>query len=127
MFFLAPDRHPRNGSRGSLFVLCRCVVSCCLWLAICWRSCEGHLNFPHGINKVFISSFFTMKFQKKGMKVSGKVVYDLESLFARLLVVGGQRKMELSSLFKYEFSPVPLSIIDDNGMTFTESAKGPHH
>jgi len=49
------------------------------------------------------------------MKVSGMVVCDLESLYARLLVVGGQRKIALSSFFKYELSPVPLSIIDDNG------------
>ena len=47
----------RSASAASAERLSRlvvCVVSCCLWLSICWRSCEGHLNFPHGINKVFI-------------------------------------------------------------------------
>ena len=72
-------------------------------------------SLPEAFNAPISHKVVTMKFQKKGMKVSGKVVCDLESLFARLLVVGGQRKVELSSLFKYELSPVPLSIIDDNG------------
>ena len=72
-------------------------------------------SLPEAFNAPISHKVVTMKFQKKGMKVSGKVVCDLESLFARLLVVGGQRKVELSSLFKYELSPVPLSIIEDNG------------
>ena len=36
-------------------------------------------------------------------------------VFARLLVVGSKRRIELSTLFNYELSPVPASIIDEYG------------
>lgn len=56
-----------------------------------------------------------MKFKTKGVKVNGKIICDLEALFARLLVVGSKRRMELSAFFDYELSPVPASIIDEYG------------
>ena len=59
------------------------MASCCLWLAVCWRSCEGHLNFSHGINKVFIylftsgssatmSKFYRNKVQREIRKAKNK-------------------------------------------------------
>lgn len=56
-----------------------------------------------------------MKFMPKGVKVNGKTVRDLQAIFARLLVVGSKRHIELSTLFNYELGPVPASIIDEYG------------
>ena len=56
-----------------------------------------------------------MAFNTKRLKVNDKITCDLQALFARLLVVGSKRSMELSDLFEYELSPVPASIIDEYG------------
>ena len=56
-----------------------------------------------------------MTFNTKRLKVNDKITCDLESLFAQLLVVGSKRSMELSTLFEYELSPVPASIINEYG------------
>ena len=70
---------------------------------------------PEAFNAPISHKVVTMKFQKKGMKVSGKVVCDLESLFAQLLVVGGQSKMKLSSNMSLAQSPCQsLMTMDDS-------------
>ena len=41
-----------------------------------------------------------------------------EALFARFLIIGQQRNIQLLSVFRYEFSPVPCvphSLVDDLG------------
>ena len=52
----------------------------------------------------------------QGMKtvviVNGMAIFDLETIFARLLVVGQQRDMEVTYIFQYELSPVPPSLTD---------------
>lgn len=72
-------------------------------------------TLPEGFHAPISKKVVTMKFKTKGVKVNGKIICDLEALFARLLVVGSQRRMELSALFDYELSPVPASIIDEYG------------
>ena len=52
---------------------------------------------------------------KKVVIVNGKPIFDIETLFARLLVVGQQHGMEVTNIFQYELSPVPPSLIDDFG------------
>ena len=47
--------------------------------------------------------------------VNGKPIFDIETLFARLLVVGQQRGVEVTDIFQYELSPVPPSLIDEFG------------
>ena len=62
-------------------------------------------SLPEAFNAHISHKVVTITFQKKGMKVSVKVVCDLESLFARLVVVGGQRKIVLSSNMSLAQSP----------------------
>ena len=56
-----------------------------------------------------------MKEIKKVISVNGKAIFDIETLFARLLVIGQQRGVEVTDIFKYELSPVPPSLIDEYG------------
>ncbi len=56
-----------------------------------------------------------MEVMKKAVTVKGKPVYDLEALFAHLLVVGQQHGIALKDVFNHELSPVPPSIIDEFG------------
>ena len=50
---------------------------------------------------------------KKVVIVKGKAIFDIETLFARLLVVGQQRGVEVTGIFQYELSHVPPSLIDE--------------
>ena len=56
-----------------------------------------------------------MEVMKKGVTVKGKAIYDMEVLFAWLLVVGQQRGIDLKDVFDHELSPVPPSLIDEYG------------
>ena len=52
---------------------------------------------------------------KKVVIVNGNAIFDIETLFARLLVVSQQRGVEVTYIFQYERSPVPPSLIDEFG------------
>ena len=56
-----------------------------------------------------------MQEKKKVVIVNGKPIFDIETLFARLLVVGQQRGVEVTDIFQYELSHVPPSLIDEFG------------
>lgn len=57
----------------------------------------------------------TMEQLKRGMKVGGKTVFDLEAIFLRILMVGQQRQLQLAPIFQYELCAVPPSLIDEYG------------
>ena len=57
----------------------------------------------------------TMQEMKKVVIVNGKTIFDIETLFARLLDVGQQRGVEVTDIFQYELSHVPPSLIDEFG------------
>ena len=57
----------------------------------------------------------TIEHLKRGVKIGDKVVFDLESIFVRLLVVGQQREMELLPIIGYELCAVPPSLMDEYG------------
>ena len=50
-----------------------------------------------------------MQEMKKVVIVNGKAIFDIETLFARLLVVGQQCGVEVTDIFQYELSHVPPS------------------
>jgi len=54
-----------------------------------------------------------MEVMKKCVKVGCDKVYDMEKLYASLLIVLQSRYIDLSELFKYELSPVPSSLFDE--------------
>ena len=48
-----------------------------------------------------------MQETKKVVIVNGKAIFDIDTLFARLLVIGQQRGVEETDIFQYELSHVP--------------------
>ena len=60
--------------------------------------------------------FKTMETMKKVIQVGEKMIYDMEALFSRLLIVGQTRNISLSSVFEFELCGVPSSIIDEFGL-----------
>ena len=57
----------------------------------------------------------TMELLKKAVTVKGKAIYDVVTLFGRLLVVGQQRSVDIADVFQFELSPVPPALIDEYG------------
>ena len=53
-----------------------------------------------------------MEHLKRGVKIGDKVMFDLEFIFLRLLVVGQQREMELQLILGYELCADPPSLMD---------------
>ena len=72
-------------------------------------------SLPNGFHSKISTPVKTMELLKQGVKVGSKIVYDLEGIFLRLLMVGKQRDIQLETIFSYELSAVPTSIIDEYG------------
>ena len=56
-----------------------------------------------------------MEMMKKGIKVGTSTVYDMETIFLRLITLGQTRHMELAPIFEFELCAVPPSLIDEFG------------
>ncbi|KAL8573957.1 hypothetical protein ACOMHN_029404 [Nucella lapillus] len=56
-----------------------------------------------------------MQEMKKVVVVKDKAIFDIETLFVRLQIIGQQRGVKATDIFKYELSPVPPSLIDEFG------------
>ena len=52
---------------------------------------------------------------KCGVAIGDKTLYDMASLFCRLITVRQHRQVELQTLFDYELCAVPASMIDEYG------------
>ena len=72
-------------------------------------------SLPTGFHSTISTPLKTMQHLKKGMKLGDRTVFDLETVFLRLLTIGQQRQLELADIFKYELCPVPCSLIDEYG------------
>ena len=57
----------------------------------------------------------SMEIVKKKVKIGNVDIYDMEKLYARLLVLSKTRNIDLAGVFEYELSPVPSSLFDDYG------------
>jgi len=47
---------------------------------------------------------------KKAVTVKGKAIYDVETLFSLLLVVGQQRSIDIAAVFQFELSSVKFDL-----------------
>ena len=72
-------------------------------------------SLPDGFHNPIKKKVKTMQVLKKSVNVNDKPVYDLEAVFARLLIVGQKRNIDLASVFQHELSPVPPALIDQYG------------
>ena len=57
----------------------------------------------------------TMELLMKAVTVKWKAIYDIETLFSRLLVMRQQRSIDTADVFQFELSPVPPALIDEYG------------
>ena len=76
---------------------------------------EFLISLPTGFHNPISSRIKTMKQLKRGIKVGEKIIFDLETIFLRLLMIGQQRQLQLAPIFTYELCAVSPSIIDEYG------------
>lgn len=72
-------------------------------------------SLPEKFHSSISSPVKTMESMKKGVKVGSSTVYDMETIFLRLITLGQTRNMELAPIFEYELCAVPPSLIDEFG------------
>lgn len=87
-------------------------------------SAEFRASLPTGFHSTISSPIKTMEHIKKGVKMGDKTIFNLETIFLRLLTVGQQRHMELAPIFQHELCPVPPSLIDEYG-SLRKGSKAP--
>ena len=73
------------------------------------------VSLPGGFHHPIKKTVKTMQVLKRGVKIKGKTVYDLEAVFARLVIVGRNRNVDLADVFQHELCSVPPSLIDEYG------------
>ena len=57
----------------------------------------------------------TMEYLKRGVKLGENTVFDAESIFLRILMVGQQRHLQLAPIFSYQLCAVPPYLVDEFG------------
>ena len=72
-------------------------------------------SHPSGFHAKMSSPVKTMEYLKRGVKVGEKTVFDAESIFLRILMVGQQRHLQLAPIFSYQLCAVPPSLVDEFG------------
>ena len=72
-------------------------------------------QFERGFHAPVKRKAKTMESIKCGVTIGDNTLYDMASLFCRLITVGQHQQVELQTLFEYELCAVPTSIIDENG------------
>ena len=96
----------KPGLRLCLQVIPRIFHGCALFLALqCTK--EGQSNLQkvpsHGV------------FLPEDMEETGETVFDSESIFLRILMVGQQRHLQLAPIFSYQLCAVPPNLADEFG------------
>ena len=104
--YSAKDCEAWPGLRLCLQVIPRIFHGCALFLAVqCTK--EGQSNLQkvpsHGV------------FLPEDMEETGETVFDSESIFLRILMVGQQRHLQLAPIFSYQLCAVPPTLADEFG------------
>ena len=68
---------------------------------------------PGGFHHPIKKTLTTVQVPERGVKVNGKTVFDLEAVFARLVIVGRNRNVEFAEVFRNELCSEPSSLIDE--------------
>ena len=70
---------------------------------------------PDNFYKPLSKQVTTMESLKKSITVGDRQVYDIETIYSRMLVIGQKGCINLREVFMYELSPVPFSLFDQYG------------
>ena len=76
------------------------------------QSTQFSASLSSEFHKTIKKKVKTVELLKKAVTVKGKAIYDIETLFSRLLVVGQQCSIDIADVFQFELSPVPPALSD---------------
>ena len=77
--------------------------------------CKFMAHLPSGFHSPINKKVVTMESMKKKVNIEDASTYDMEKLYARLLILSQSRDIQLSDVFKHELSPVPSALFDEYG------------
>ena len=72
-------------------------------------------SLPKGFYSPIKKYVITMEILKNCVQVKDKVIYDIEKMYGRLIVLSQKRDVTLKQMLCFELSPVPPSLFDDYG------------
>ena len=72
-------------------------------------------DLPDTFHRPIKKEVVTMEWPKKEVQVGTTNIYDMEKLYAGLLVISQSRDIHLSQFFKHELSPVPSALVNEYG------------
>ena len=76
---------------------------------------EFEAALPECFHNTIQKTVVIMKEMKKKVKMVDVVVYNTEVIYSRVMCLLNVKQIDLKDLFKYELSPVQLSLFDENG------------
>ena len=110
--------HPLNDQQPGVYNICNGQVAPDILnvqnaLAIgSEQSRQFSASLSSEFHKTIKKKIKTMELLKKAVTVKGKAIYDIETLFSRLLVVGQHCSINIADVFHFELSP---ALIDQYG------------
>ena len=72
-------------------------------------------KLPNGFRERMTTNVKTMTIQKENKKEQITMQFNAELIFSRVMYLLGTDQLEMSSIFQYELSPVPLSLFNESG------------
>ena len=75
---------------------------------------EFEAVLPEHCHTTIQKTVVTMKEMKNKVK-TGDVVYKIGAIYSRVMCLLNPKQIDLKDSSKYELSPVPLSLVDENG------------
>ena len=76
---------------------------------------EFESSWPEGFHNTISKKVITMSTMKKHIKVGNTQVYDTNLIYSRVMGLQSSRDISMKDVLKYELSPVPTSMYEDNG------------
>ena len=112
-------RHPLNDQQPGVYNICNDQVAPYTVNVQNAIGIEQSRQFSASLSSEFHKTIKkkvkTTELLKNAVTVKGKAIYDVVTLFSRLLVVGQQRSVDIADAFQFELSPVPPALIDRYG------------
>ena len=72
-------------------------------------------ELPAGFHNSIKKNVKTMLINKKSIKIKDVEIYNTETIYARVMALISTGALQLDEVFKYELSPIPVSLFEESG------------
>jgi len=84
---------------------------------------EYESTWPEGFHSTLSKKVMTMNVNKKQVQLGDASIFDTEVIFSRVMGLMASRAVDVKDIFRYELSPIPTSMFEDNGDMRVTKAK----